>query len=293
MTHPSSLQLAQWLPERSADSHKGHFGHAVIVAGSPAMPGAALLSLLGARRSGVGRMSWVADEQTVSRAHGLPPEVLLRARPGMQESGASKHSVAARWQACLADATAVLVGPGLDCVEATREALLACGARGQEPTALCIDADGLRLVAAQPMLLAPLSGRVVLTPHPGEMAALCGVSTAEVQADRMACASRLADAHGAVVILKGANTVVAAPQQAPVSLAVGGPELSHAGTGDVLAGVVVGLMAQGLPLFAAAQAGVVAHGLAGAHAREMHGMAGTTASDVAEALGAVWRQAGR
>lgn len=279
--------VAAWMPVRDAQVHKGDFGHAVVVAGSPAMPGAACLALRAARRSGVGRLSWVACERTLGRAFSLPPEVLLREWP----LAAAECQDVSAWDEALAGASGLLVGPGLHSAERTRAALEAAGRAAGVP--VCLDADALRLCAVEPHLLAPLSGRAVLTPHPGEMAALCGVPTTKVQADRSRWAARLAEAHRVVVVLKGAGTIVAAPVVAPTVLPAGGPELAHAGTGDVLAGLLVGLLAQGLPPLVAAQLAATVHAEAGAKVRLRHGVAGLCASDVADAIGLVWHEADR
>ena len=154
---------------------------------------------------------------------------------------------------------------------------------------LVIDADGLNILAGMedwPDRLPPAS---VLTPHPGEMARLMGTTTSEVQADRVAVAQSQAAAWGQVIVLKGAHTVVSAPDGRTAIAPFANPGLATAGTGDVLAGTIVALRAQGLDAFEAAAAGAYLHGLAGDLTRAEVGTAGMTAGDVLARLPQAWR----
>jgi len=239
---------------RARDAHKGRFGDVLIVAGEPSMRGASLLAALGAQAAGAGRIFvGLAD------AHALqarPPELMTR----------RLHPATERPEAALGTAQAIVVGCGLG-HGATANALLAPTLA--HPAALVLDADGLNRIADTPALRALLAARVdsgfatVLTPHPLEAARLLGTSTAAVQADRLASACALAASTGACVVLKGAGTVVAEPDGPWTINASGGPILAVAGTGDVLAGTVGGLLATGLPAPDAARLGAWLHGAAG------------------------------
>jgi len=150
---------------------------------------------------------------------------------------------------------------------------------------LVVDADGLKLLAKIPEWWKNLPSPAVLTPHPGEMSVLTGLSVADIQADRLENARKFAQKWGQVVVLKGAFSIVAAPDGRTVVIPVATPALAKAGTGDVLAGIIVGLRAQGLPAFEAACAGGWIHGQAGLVAEERIGTAASVlASDVLEAI---------
>lgn len=268
-------------PKRAADSHKGTFGHAVLLAGSPATPGAALLALLGAMRSGAGLVSWACDASTKSHAPPQPPEVMLRLFDAKQNAGG-------RAEALLSQATALVIGPGMGTALAAVELMEAVLQRARIP--VCLDADALNALAAHPKLWDHVGEQCVITPHPKEMARLLDSSVETIQSDRMSAAVQLAKQRGCVVVLKGANTVVADARHGTVTIvASGSPALAHGGTGDLLAGLIGGLLAQRLPVALAATLGVLLHGEAGKVAASHYGEAGVCTSDVAQALGQVIR----
>jgi hydroxyethylthiazole kinase-like uncharacterized protein yjeF len=242
-------------PARARDAHKGRFGDVVVVAGPPSMRGAATLAALGAQAVGAGRI-FVGLETLGAQADALHPELMARAlRPAADEPIDA-----------LGPADALVAGCGLGRdPPAARLVALAL----DHPAALVLDADGLNAVAAAPALHARLAARAparratVLTPHPLEAARLLGATTADVQADRIGAAHRLARASGAVVVLKGPGSVVAAPDGRWSVNGSGGPILATAGSGDVLAGAIGGLLAAGLPPWQAATLGAWLHGAAG------------------------------
>ena len=176
---------------------------------------------------------------------------------------------------------AVTCGPGLGVTDDTRALVAALVRRCRAP--LVLDADGLNVVAGT-RLLAERPAPTVVTPHPGEMARLAGIDTAAVQADRLGVARRVAAEHGVVVVLKGAHTVIADPDGRAAIAPVGNPGLASGGTGDVLAGVIGGLLAQGLAAYDAAVFGVFAHGTAADMVAAERGEAGLLAHDVLAAL---------
>ncbi len=284
-----------WLPPRPPDAHKGTFGRALIVAGSANYTGAARLAGAAAVRAGAGLVTVAlpasihgAVAATLSEATYLllPHELGVLAEPAVEvlAEQASRYD-------------AMLLGPGLGQEKETAEFLTALlrgrerrpvgFLRAGEPTAqpiplppLVVDADGLNLLARMegwPVRLPPGS---ILTPHPGEMARLMGASVADVQADRVGVARQKAREWGHVVVLKGAFTVVAAPDGQTVLEPFANPALATGGTGDVLAGIIVALRAQGLGPFEAAAAGAYLHGLAGELARRRLGPVGVAAGDL-------------
>lgn len=264
------------LPDRPLDGHKGTFGKLAVLGGSDAMPGAAGLSARAAYRAGAG---WVAVATTPQATHALQTHLLE----------------AVWWPAVpdaerLADLDALIVGPGLGDGAHAAEVLRTALASARP---LVIDASGLTAWAALPDR-PTLPPDAILTPHPGEMATLLGQTTAEVQADRIGAAQRGAQAWGCVVVLKGAHTVIAAPNGKTALSPFKTDALAKAGTGDVLAGVIGALRAAGLPAYDAARLGVYLHGLSGVIAAEQAGHAvGVLASGVADAIPLAWSRLSR
>ena len=270
------------LPARPADGHKGSFGTVCVVAGSHAYSGAAYLAGMGAARGGAGLVRLCVPASLhpamVARCVEVMPQALPDDGRGVLGPAAAEALVSSH----LVGARALVVGPGLGRDPATGIALARLLAA--LPCPAVVDADALNL-AAGAGLAWPASGPpVVLTPHPAEMGRLAGIGTGAVQAGRSGVARRYAAEHGAVVVLKGRHTVVAAPDgrehvdgHAVVALATGG-------TGDVLAGLCGALIAGGLDAFEAAVAAVTVHAEAGAAVEAERGRAGALATDLLEAL---------
>lgn len=294
-----------WLPGRPRHAHKGTFGRAIVVAGSVNYPGAAALAGEAAYRVGAGLVTMAVP--SVLQAMLVPqlPEATWLLLP--TENGAIGDGGAAVLQPELASTQALLLGPGIGRDPATLTFLLRllrgeAGARASlgflhgattgksiPPTFphCVIDADGLRLLATQDRWWDLLPERTVLTPHPGEMAALTGLEKEAVQRDRIGCALQAAAAWKAVVVLKGAHTVVADPEGPCAILPFATAALARAGTGDVLAGAIVGLLAQGVAAWRAAVLGAYLHARAGERAAEaMEDAAGVLAGDLLACLGA-------
>ena len=297
---------AALLPERPTDAHKGTFGTALVVAGSVNYTGAVLLSGKAAYRAGTGLVTLAVPTPLHAALAGQLPEatwVLLPHEMGVIASGAADVLMKN-----LERATALLLGPGLGLEDTTKEFLVnllsstadrpVAGPIGFIPSpgvkpdpkpvvlpALVIDADGLKLLtklADWPKLL-PAS--TILTPHPGEMSVLTGLKTEEIQKDRLAIASRYAKEWGHIVVLKGAFTVIAAPDGRTTTIPVATPALARAGTGDVLAGIIVGLRAQGVSAYDAARLGAWIHVQAGLIAAESMGSTAVLlAGDVLDAI---------
>ncbi|MGO8687908.1 MAG: NAD(P)H-hydrate dehydratase [Candidatus Dormibacteria bacterium] len=270
------------LPDRPADAHKGTFGTVVVVAGAVGTAGAAVLAARGAARAGAGlvRVCVPAGAYPVVAAQCLE----LMAHPLGEEgaAGLDAAGVATLRRDHLPAADAVVVGPGLGRAPATEAALAELLTSLAVPAV--VDADALNIAAATGLDWRACPTPVVLTPHPAEMARLAGLTTAEVQADRAGLAARFAAERGVTVVLKGAETVVAAPdgrlhvdRHRCVALATGG-------TGDVLSGVCGALLAAGLEGFDAAVAAVTIHAEAGCLVEAERGRAGALAGDVVEML---------
>ncbi len=224
-------------PRRRQDAHKGRFGDVLVMVGQAQMAGAALLAALGAQATGAGRIYLGSEDGLADRAG--HPELMTRA---LQIDDAPA-------QQALGAATVIVAGCGLGTDSQARRKLSHALAHR---AALVLDADGLNIVAADPAMLGLLQARAagglisVLTPHPLEAARLLGISTAEIQQDRRSAALRLAALTGCIVVLKGAGSIVASADGHWTINLSGGPILSVAGTGDVLAGAIAGLLASGL-----------------------------------------------
>ena len=274
----SARDGARLISRRPGGSHKGNFGHVVVLAGSPATPGAAILAVQGALRAGAGLVSWAVDAATLGHAPPRPAEIMLRER-------GTSEGVDAWVGRVLEGATAVVCGPGISTSKerAAELALLLEACR----VPVILDADALNLIAVDVGLWKHMKSPVVVTPHPKEMARLSGSSVENVQRDRVGAALQLAAGRGIVVVLKGAGTVVADPDGAVAVIGAGNPGMATGGTGDVLAGVIGGLLAQGMEPGQAARAGALLHAVAGDEAVRTHGQAGMCATDLVEAMGHV------
>ena len=283
--------IQSWLPLRPLAANKGTFGKALVVAGSSATSGAAHLACMAAYRSGAGLVTAAipATLHAVLAAAAAEPTWLLlpEALGALHPDGVQPIAAAA------AAYDALLVGCGLGQQVSAHEFilnLLADATPALRALSTVLDADALNALALTPDWPRRLPPRAILTPHPGEMARLCGCTVAEVQRDRIHLARARAAAWGAVVLLKGAYTVVAAPDGRVMLLPFANPALATAGSGDVLAGVIVALLAQGMPLFEAAVTGGYLHGLAGELARHQIGEAGVIAGDLLPRLPLALRQ---
>jgi len=241
----SAARLPAQLPPRRLNTHKGESGHVLCVGGNHGSGGALMLCAEAALRSGAGLASAATRAAHVAPLLARCPEAMV-------------HAVEDAFDLVplLARAGVVALGPGLGQDEWGRRLWLAA-VDGDRP--LVVDADALNLLAQQPRALPT----AVLTPHPVEAARLLGVDAAAIQRDRFAAAQALAERFSAVVVLKGAGTVVAAPGQRPRVIAAGNPGMAVGGMGDLLTGVIAALLAQGLSPLDAASTGALLHGLAG------------------------------
>lgn len=292
--------VSELLPKRPLGAHKGTFGKALVVAGSVNYTGAAYLASAAATRVGTGLVTLALAANIHPILASKLSEVTFLLLP--HDMGAIVPEAMRILSERVSDYSALLLGPGLGRDEKTIEFVqrfLARGGRSKKPRVgflvtgeeeaagerevlppSVIDADGLNALADRPNWWKCLEGPNVLTPHPGEMARLVNCGVNEVEANRIEAAREMAERWKQVVTLKGAYTVVAAPDGQAVIIPFANPGLATAGSGDVLSGAIVGFLAQGLSPFAAAVAGAYIHGLAGNLVRDEIGAAGMVAGDL-------------
>jgi NAD(P)H-hydrate epimerase len=281
---PAELVTADWardrLPERPRQGHKGTFGSALLIAGSARYWGAPLLAGRGAYRAGAGLVALaVPGAIRAAAAIGLPEATF----PPVAAEERHDRPAAATLLESLVNYRAVLVGPGMDQADDFIAAFLAGYPTGGPP--LVIDADGLNALARRDHWWELLPPATVLTPHPGEMARLTaneGEATAGL--DRLALARHFAGAWQCILLLKGAFTIIAEPGGRCAVLPFANPALAVAGTGDVLAGAITALLAQGVPAENAAILGGYLHGAAGQLVAESLGESGALAREIADRL---------
>jgi NAD(P)H-hydrate epimerase len=274
--------IRAYLPRRQPSSHKGTFGHAGIIAGSVGKTGAAAMAARAALRVGAGLVT-VAVPTSVNDV--LEAKLLEAMTVPMPETKARTLARTAldRLVAFMTARTALAIGPGLSTHPETVELVQALTKQLDRPAVL--DADALNALTGRTALLASCKTPPIITPHPGEMARLeTDATPLTVNSDRIGTAARFARERGLFVVLKGARTVVARPDGAVAICPTGNPGMATAGTGDVLTGMMVGLLAQGLPSWEAACAATYLHGAAGDLAAAKKGQAGLISGDVIEEI---------
>lgn len=252
-----SEDIPKILPPRAWDAHKGSFGHLVTACGSRGMSGAAQLAGAGALRMGVGLVTAAAPESVSDGLTAGLPEMMTCPLPETDDGTIAKEAYA-KFEKLAGGKTAVLIGPGLS-TNASTAAFVKKTVTGVA-IPMVVDADGLNCLGGDVAPLKKRKAATVITPHPGEMSRLTGRSTADIQADRIGAASALAKKTGCVVVLKGAGTVIASPEGEVYHNHTGNNGLATGGAGDVLAGMIAGLLAQGVHPEDAAVAGVYIHG---------------------------------
>ncbi|HHX94919.1 MAG TPA: NAD(P)H-hydrate dehydratase [Clostridia bacterium] len=269
---------SQYLPPRQWNSHKGAFGHVFVAGGSVGMTGAVALASEAALKSGAGLVTACVPGSLNSILENKLTEVMSIPLPETENRVLNTEAAAVLLRKVKKN-DVVAVGPGLSTCPGTdgfvKELLLRC------PCPIVIDADGLNIISGNPDMLLDLKVPAVLTPHPGEMARLLGCSAQEVQQDRVNIARQFARQYGVVVVLKGANTITAVPDNSVFINTTGNPGLATAGSGDVLTGLIASLLVQGLPTEYAAAVGTYIHGLTADDLLPTYGERGITAGDVA------------
>jgi len=276
-----------WLPVRPPEAHKGDFGTVLVVAGCSGMIGAAYLAAQAALRAGAGLVRAAVPQslQDVLAAKGT--EFMTAPLPETHERTISADAVAGALELA-ANATAVVLGPGLSRNESTQQFVREFVARLERP--LLVDADGLNALAGHRRVLGTRPAPTVITPHPGEMARLLGWSAIQVQTDRLAAVREAARGLGCIALLKGARTLVAAPQGNLLVNPTGNPGMATGGTGDVLSGMIGAFLGMGVSPLQAAGLGAYLHGLAGDLAAERLSMPALIAGDLLDSLPEAFRR---
>ena len=275
------------LPPRPSQTHKGDVGHVFVLAGSIGCSGAAALCVMGALRVGAGLVTLGIPKSLHDPMVEKLTEAMLKVLPETREGSLSLQGLP-EIVSTIEKMDAVAIGPGLSQQQQTKELVRQLLPKIIKP--LVLDADGLNALAEDVGLLKKLSLPSILTPHPGEMGRLIRLSAADVQRDRERVAMGFAKKYNVIVILKGHGTVVASFDGSVYLNETGNPGMASGGSGDVLTGMIAGLLGQRLSLFDAACLGVYLHGLAGDLAAKERGEIGLLASDIADRIPLAIRQ---
>ena len=278
--------LMPLLPRRKRRAHKGDFGRVLLIGGARGYSGAITLAARAAVRGGAGLVKVVTPQSIAATVAGQALEAMV---VGMSETDIGSLDVAA-WKTIeplLEQADAVLMGPGLtlhqDSFSLVRNLVRAC------EVPLVLDADALAVLEGQPHVLAKSRGPLLITPHPGEMAKLFGQTAEQVQNDRRGVAIAAAKYTGAIVVLKGAGTLIAQNDRPLAVNLTGNPGMATGGSGDVLAGLLTALLGQGLKPFDAARMAVYLHGLSGDHIAWRKSQTGLSAGDLPDEIAYAFR----
>lgn len=265
-------ELKNLLPNRAKDSHKGNFGKVLICAGSPGMGGAGILASEASLFCGSGLVTLVTDTSNVSSSLLRNPEVMITGVDMVEGVNIDLK---------IKDHNVILYGPGI-ANTAFAKTILDKILKSANNSKIILDAGALHIAASSKSLIKKSNKTILMTPHPGEAAILLNISIEEVQRDRLSAAKQIADTYGAsIVILKGMGTVVFDSKNNKSFISsCGGPELATGGTGDVLAGVLTALLAQGLDIRNASLIAVAVHSEAGLKFKEEIGEIGLNASSL-------------
>jgi len=276
------------VPYRPVDSHKGTFGHLALLAGSSGKTGAAMLCARGALRSGAGLVTLCIPDALNHIIETAMAEVMTVPLP----ASGKNHVTATDYKdisKALRDKEALVIGPGLGQETSTGKLVAKIYQKIELP--VVVDADALTLLAQTPSIFKEHPGARILTPHPGEMASLTGRTVDEIQNNRLETAREFAAANDITLVLKGAGTIIAAPDGRIAINTTGNPLLAAGGSGDVLAGMLGSMLAQGLPPWEASCLAVYLHGMAADHLGETENvLAGLLASELADVLPAVFAE---
>jgi len=269
--------LCEYLLERNKNSHKGTYGKVLAIACSKEMTGAGLLASEAALHSGAGIVELAVPESLINAVSGKVPEIitrgLLESKDGYISSADSDKIIRE-----YGGTSSMLIGPGLGISDEVFNMLVKL--IKECDNTIVIDADGLNALARRTSVLNDKVGKIILTPHPGEMARLMDISIDDIQRDRIGVAEKFAKEYQVVVVLKGYRTIIATPWGETWINPTGNPGMATAGSGDVLSGIIAALTAQGLEAHIAAICGAFIHGYAGDVASETLGEWGITAKDI-------------
>jgi len=263
--------------KRDPSGHKGDYGHVLVIAGSLGKMGAGFLSSRAALVSGAGLVTYALPKGAFARFDSKGPEIMIEPLEDEDKGIFTGKSLPSARKA-LAKKTVLAIGPGLGTDKETIDFVTDVVSKSVIPTV--IDADGLNAIVSHLGVIDGKKSPKILTPHPGEMSRLTGLTTQQVLNDRIAIAKKFAGAHGVHLVLKGHRTIVADPDGNVYINPTGNPGMATAGMGDVLTGVIAGFLAQGLPVTVAVLAAVYLHGMAGDLAVKESGERGLIASDL-------------
>ena len=275
--------VSQWVPPRPSASHKGTYGRVLVVAGSTGMTGAAALASEAALRAGAGLVTLATPKHLNPILEGLLPEVMTLPLPETESGSLSASATSAILEFAEKTKSVLAIGPGLsqhpDTVALVHQ-LIGENREQKLGKRMVVDADGLNALSQTPEIISLLDSEAVLTPHPGEMSRLTSTSVPSLEADRIRTAQQFTSEHSLTLVFKGAPTVTGLANGDVWINSTGNSGMATGGMGDVLTGIIAGLMAQGVSSERAAVLGVYLHGLAGDIVAEALGMHGLIASDV-------------
>ena len=278
---------ADLLPLRPPETHKGNVGRVFLLAGAVGFSGAAALCTMGALRVGAGLVTLGIPKSLHNPMVEKLTEAMLKGLPETKEGSLSLQALP-EIVSTIERMDSVGIGPGLSQNPQTKQLVRQLLPKITKP--LVLDADGLNALAEEVQLLTKLPLPIIVTPHPGEMGRLIRQSSEEIQSDRERTATAFAQKYRVIVVLKGHGTVVASYDGTVYINNTGNPGMASGGSGDVLTGMIAGLLGQQLSLFDAARLGVYLHGLAGDLAAAERGQIGLLASDVADRIPLAIRQ---
>lgn len=281
MITPSFVRRS--LPPRPRNSHKGTFGHVMIVAGSLSYTGAAVLACTAALRSGAGLVTLASVPHVADTVNFRLPEAITLPLPQNEKGGIAAAEALPLLKGKLAACSSLVIGPGLGNTPDTLALVEGLLEAARCPVVL--DADALNVLGPHLILLEQARVPVILTPHPGEMARLSGKLTAAIERDRLGIARDFARTHKVILVLKGTYTVIAGPDGQMLLNQTGSSGLAKGGSGDLLAGLIGGLAAGKIPSFSAAACGVYLHAKAAELCAENHSEYAMTATDTASYFG--------
>ena len=272
-------EFLEIIPERKRDSHKGDYGHVLVLAGSMGLTGAAALCSLGALRCGCGLVTLGIPKSLNAIMETKLTEVMTRPLPETRNISLSLEALP-KIKKMLKGVNAVALGPGLSTDKGTKRLVNKLIKLIDKP--LVIDADGLNCICSNIKVLKSIKSPIIITPHPGEMSRLSGLEINTIQRNRQRVAKDLARQCNLIVVLKGNNTVVSDGKANNFVNKSGNPGMATGGTGDILTGMIASFLAQGVPAFNAAKLAVYIHGKAGDLAAREKGEIGLIAGDILE-----------
>ena len=277
----SIRQAIKGFPKRREDSHKGDFGHVLVIAGSAGYTGAAYLASQAAIRSGSGLVTLAVPESLHAIMARKLTEVMVKPMP--ETKGRSLSLKAGKELLRFSEkCNSFAIGPGLSQNKETAKLVRSLVAKLDGP--IVLDADGINAFCGRASELKKARGALILTPHPGELSRLTGKGVGEIQKNRKDIACEVAGKYNIVLVLKGRDTVVAGPDGKLYVNKTGNPGMASGGVGDILTGIIAAFLAQGVLEFNAAALGVYFHGLAGDRALKDKGPLGLIATDLLDKL---------